>query len=325
MEMRTLRLVACIFILVSLSTLIYWTVKSDDKTVGGVALHSASVSRLTHLVVPFHEKQIDRMPSFLESWVKHSPCVSIDDLASKSGVRMGYKERLGMNIELVFFVGSTNDTSVVEASVLSVYKRLPFHVKQCFAHTYTRSYRLNQTDNGYLLGAKSMFEEFLTGKMLHSPPYYAFYMEPDVKPVRPGWLSWVDAQCRWPSPLFWIKGSQFRGEALPHRSKNAVTKLHINGNAIYNLKDPEFRAYYFDIIIPFLSKNGIKPWKLAYDLFFMTNVLQNADDYSLYQRHLHKFVLSDFIQNRWHVNYTLSEILDDNQSTFLVHGGTMVG
>ena len=283
--------------------------------------------RLTHVVVPFHAKQIDRMQDFFDLWVKYPPCARLDVTPGVSYLE--YNPKLGHQIDLVFFVGSMNDTLTVKQQLFAMYDKLPYqNVKECFSSVTFSEHRFNTTDNSYLLGAKAMFERFLGADLglndQNSKPYYAFYMEPDVRPIRPGWLSYTDAQCRWPSPPFWVKGSQFRGTPLPRHCKNIVTKMHINGNALYNLRDPAFREYYHGMVLPFLKAKGHKPWLLAYDLFFMTNVLENEEQYPAYQRHIHKFVLSDFIQNRWHVNYTRQEILDDSESTYLVHGGTVL-
>jgi hypothetical protein len=279
--------------------------------------------RLTHVVVPFHAKQIDRLEEFFSLWEEYPPCV--ERASDLSDYAQGYTARLGHNVGLTLFIGSMTDTKDAEARAVYFYNKLPVEARKCFASMNTVPHVFDKTDNSYLLGAKAMFERFLNADLnFSSTPYYVFYMEPDVRPVRPGWLSFVDAQTRWPSPPFWIKGSQFRSPPKERHKRNIVTKLHINGNAIYNLRDGQFRRYYYETILPFLKRAGHKPWELAYDLFFMTSVLENFEDYEGYQRHLHKFVLSDFVQNRWHANYTVEEILKDSNSTYLVHGGNQV-
>jgi hypothetical protein len=331
--MLMLRLINFLLLLIVSTLIVYLVIKRKDiMTKEQVHADEAiklmdDVPRLTHVVVPFHAKQIDRIGDFFNLWTKYPPCVDSDTLSEPFGVRMKYNPPLARSIELVFFIGSMNDTSAEEETVLTFYNRLPESVKGCFSSkVVTTGHRFNKTDNGYLLGAKGMFERFLNGDLgaTQNPFHYAFYMEPDVRPIRPGWLTIVDAHCRWPSPKFWIKGSQFRGNPLPRHCKNIVTKLHINGNAIYNLRDPDFRKHYYEMVLPFLKRKGHKTWQLAYDLFFMTNVLENEEDYPVYQKHLHKFVLSDFIQNRWHINYTIAEVLEESESTYLVHGGTQI-
>lgn len=323
-----LRLINYLVLFVIATIILYGALKHDFYSYSPLyqtKTRAEIIPRLTHVVVPFHAKQIDRIQAFFDLWIKHKPCIDSNELSNQYNVKTHYNPPLGTNIELVFFIGSMNDTEIVERQVMRMYNDLPASVKKCFSHVHTEHYRFNQTDNSYLLGAKAMFEKFLNADLnVKMKPYYAFYMEPDVRPIRSGWLSYTDAQCRWPLPMFWIKGSQFRGTPLPRHCKNIVTKMHVNGNALYNLHDPAFKKHYYDMVLPFLKQKGHKPWLLAYDLFFMTNVLENEDQYPEYQKDLHKFVLSDFIQNRWHVNYTVNEVLEESESTFLVHGGTQI-
>jgi hypothetical protein len=324
------RLARYFFLLIILSCTFYYCFSYYRDRIVALPQHEGNETqctveaRITHLVVPFHAKQANKIQEFLNGWIKYPPCASLNP--PQGGLaNVNCHPRMGEDVELIFFIGSMNNTKEIEQKVMDMYYGLPQDVRKCFGSVGTRSQKLGQTDNSYMLGAKSMFEKFLNNSLLFTKePFYAFYMEPDVRPVRAGWLSWVDAQCRWPAPKFWVKGSQFRGEPLLRRAKNIVTKLHINGNAIYNLRDREFKKFYFEMVLPFIKNAGHKPWLVAYDLLFMTFVLENYQDYQDYQKHLHKFVLSDFIQNRYHANYTVQEVIEESDSTYLIHGGQQI-
>ena len=63
-----------------------------------------------------------------------------------------------------------------------------------------------------------------------------FYTEPDNAPIRARWADALQALVQ--TERFWVKGSAVRG---PAKVDEWVIR-HVNGNALYDAHDAEFRA-----------------------------------------------------------------------------------
>jgi len=157
----------------------------------------------------------------------------------------------------------------------------------------------------------------MEGKIGITEAQYAFYMEPDCKPIRPFWLSVVDSLCRYPNPGFWIKGTIYRGGLRSINAHDLFNLLHINGNAIYNLADQAFRDFYFRQVKKYVVQNRAFA---AYDTEIF-RLLLDPRYYEEIKGLAHWFQFSDFIQNHWHANYSTSELRKCTDLTVIVHGG----
>lgn len=152
---------------------------------------------------------------------------------------------------------------------------------------------------------------------------YVLYMEPDMLPVKSRWLSLLIIECSWPNPLFWIKGSIFRGSAnlVNPSSPNLPNLYHINGNAIYNLADDNFKHFYFNHVRPYVvGKFGDS--RNAYDTDFL-EFLWDTANYEVARRVFSRYQYSESIVNMWKTEYTLASLSDDHPNALLVHGGTL--
>lgn len=293
---------------------------------------------LTHVVIPYHEKQIMKLRSNLEVWTEHPPCDPSDNSNNNKP-------------KLVFHVSSS-------ASPLSDFHRrfyvqnffhqLPDRVKNCFATVYVMTSKISLADDQHVLGARLMFEEFLQGKITNtegspSASGYALYMEPDMYPVRRGWLSRIALECAWPQAEFWIKGAVYRGdpqlvepdeEGLELYRRHARSagevhsyietgRLHINGNAIYNLASADFRHFYFDKLRPYVEARHDGDSLGAYDTDFY-EYLHADENYREAREILHYFVYTDTIQNRWKSDWSVRNLTRQFPQTVLVHGGLNV-
>ncbi|PJF17647.1 hypothetical protein PSACC_02549 [Paramicrosporidium saccamoebae] len=283
-------------------------------------------ARLTNLVMPFHARQEPAVMRNLELWKHFPPCY----LAEEPGTHpnQDYMDsffardehpagRLGRNVTLTFFVSSEADPEL-EMRVLGAFNALPIRIQKCFSSANVRFSRLSNEDDKYLTGSRKMFEYMLNGWLGLLEPYYALYMEPDCLPVRPNWLMILDSQTRWPNSPFWIKGSIFRGDAHAITNRIVYNLFHINGNALYNLGDPSFRHFYFDMLRPYITKYYTEG---AYDTDVFKFLL-DLGNYNYARQTAHMFQFTDAIQNHWHSNYSIGELKAMSETVVLVHGGT---
>lgn len=264
---------------------------------------------LTHLVVPLHIKQKTKLKAFFDHWRKYPPCI-------KHSSRLSFNPPLAHKVTLVLQVSSESEITALDRYELTLH--IPRECK-CIKNVEIKEMILN--NDSYLVGSRVMFEALLTNQLELKEPRYIFQMEPDCRPIRPGWLQAVDASIRWPNAPFWMKGSHFRGQASPSLASHLIVRSHINGNAIFNVHDQEFGRFYYTIVKPFIAKNyNVKG--SAYDLDFYRLFLNStAAHYPLFQPYLQKFQYSEVIQNYWHSTFNISQLLDRFPETFIIHGG----
>lgn len=271
--------------------------------------------RLTHVVIPFHVRQLGQMVYVMEQWRTFPPCPSLHMLQEMHVD--SHTTSLGRDISLIIYLNTRKDTDV-EKRVAQAFADLPDDIRGCFREMNFRYADLVGERDSYLMGSRMMFEQMLKGYIGMGAPEYGLYMEPDCFPVRPYWLSHIDAQTRVPGPMFWLKGSIFRGDMNVVGRTNIVNMFHINGNALYNLGDPALGRFYFDRIRPFIE-NKVKK-EGAYDTDFAV-YLQHGGHLAEALGLAHRYQFSDFIQNLYHSNYSISELVATNIVTDMVHGG----
>ena len=247
--------------------------------------------QLTHLVIPFHVKQMNLLKQNLRSWAKYPPCGTLNIPTSEQ-------------FNLVFYPSSLT----VESDLWNLLSEID---TSCFKSTTIKA---GVDDPEHTRGARLQFEKMLN----EIKGEYVFQMEPDCFPVRSGWLAALNLQCIYPNQEFWMKGSLYRGTAI--KEKNAVQSFHINGNAIYNLHDKDFKQFYFKSLNCFLSQRRNRDAR-GYDsdiyryLFDLKYIETNSEI-------MHKFVVTELIQNRWRSFYSVSELTEKYPSVYLVHGKT---
>lgn len=261
---------------------------------------------LSHLIVPLHEKQLDALLKNLQTWEKYLPC----DLMNP---------QKNSTVTLVFYFSGLKDPRKEYALMEAFSKN---RAKRCFGQTLVRFAGLRGGKDSYLQGSRLMFEGLLTDSINIKPASYIFYMEPDCYPIRAHWLDRLESAVVWPNPPFWVKGSIYHGDttgpSFNLTTRNIYDMVHVNGNAFYNLWDPNFHDWYFNQVRPFIQTYY---WKkpCAYDtdtfklLFFVPAIPES--------RHLlHNFHFTHVIKNYWHTNYSIDAIRLHNPGTVLVHG-----
>lgn len=294
---------------------------------GSQMVYRSSVEqKLTDLVMPFHEGQVLRVGNNLQSWTTFPPCKP--PVTGKQGdVRRYGSSRstvfgsanefysavgggLGRNVTLTFALSGVYNATV-DRMLKRMFEDLPASVKDCFqgAQVYFANFQDNADQ--YMEATRNLFSQFLHRLMPLKNSYYALYMEPDMVPVRKYWLSALDATTRHPSPPFWVRGSSYRG-AVASVLQSLHNGMHINGNAVYNLRDPAFAAYY---------SHQVPKTHDAYDVD-MIKPLLDLERYNQTGRLIHKFQYTGLIANLWHSNYSLSEMLTIYPELYLIHGGS---
>lgn len=135
----------------------------------------------------------------------------------------------------------------------------------CFSQVEAHSLHLTLEQDNRVLGSKLLFEHFLNRTWPGAG--YALYLEPDVIPTKPRWLTALARSVSQPTtaPRPWIVGSIFLGPTkfwrkkwLPRKRNADHLYFHLNGNAMYWLGDGrEFPRFYFDHIKPHIAhKHG---------------------------------------------------------------------
>jgi hypothetical protein len=145
-----------------------------------------------------------------------------------------------------------------------------------------------------------------------------FWMEPDVFPLRP---NWVDGLVMVASKGdFWISGSSYLGDGLDSAaavSDNWNWVGHINGNALYNLRDDAF-VEFLRLVIQYEPPNHF--WK-PFDVSIWRVLHAFPHAWPVYQRYRSKFVYSNFIHHwGFHVTGKDFDFSVSRPEVFLVHG-----
>lgn len=253
--------------------------------------------------MPFFEGQLDAVLENFVTWETYPPCIEHQSV-----------------VDLIFFLSRDENIISLRTTLLSRVNESSW-AKKCFRRVEVVSANMTAAEDNYWLGSRVQFEKFLSFQFLSHPSVvqYVMYMEPDCYVFRPDWLSLLQRTAL--EEEFMIKG---------HRSmpRFNLTYDHINGNALYNLGDGRLTDFYFNIYGPRLrpheeAEGATGVWHLAYDMDihkFLDYFSANKDNHEVvFLRD--KVVSSEFIQNYFHLNYSVVEVMAEYPSSFMVHGG----
>lgn len=274
-----------------------------------------SPCRLTHVVFPFYPGQVPKVKENIELWRVYQPCVSTD------------RQQKKLNVRLVFYLGhgallDVKTSETIRSEIMTTFNNLPESTRSCFHSVSSEVIVLKKEDDTHLAGAQIMFEHMLSGRMSGmSLVGSVLYMEPDMLPVRRGWLEIIAFDAR-SSSVFLVRGSQFQGDAkrLPKHYENSDL-YHINGNALYCFSGEHLRDLYFNHVQPWIAARHSSYESHAYDIDFW-DYLYNEDNVCHARTLLSLYQYSDVIVNMWHSNYSLAALLATWPRCALVHGGT---
>mmetsp|Transcript_7455 Transcript_7455/g.28034 ORF Transcript_7455/g.28034 Transcript_7455/m.28034 type:complete len:1188 (-) Transcript_7455:433-3996(-) len=212
-----------------------------------------------------------------------------------------------------------------------VWKSVPMHIRRTFRDVRVWSADLSDQADEYPLGPCEMFHRMFPLLRLSGFTHW-FQYEPDVRPIRSGWLSQIvklsveNKDCE----LWWQLGSEPVYHSVTDYVKVADTMdvdLHINGNALYCVRSAEFDSYRSEVrrIFPRSGCDG--------DINSIIGEF-NGWDHALYRyRHTRanrafkqhsKFRLDPLIRNFGTSLYTIQEVRVKFPNAFLVHGKNVI-
>ena len=191
----------------------------------------------------------------------------------------------------------------------------------CFFSLSLMTASLTPEEDDYPAGPNNMFFKSMLDPRLQRHlrgATHLFWMEHDVTPLRAGWVDALLAETT--KRPFWMKGSPYRGDKLDSTAtdpKHWNWIGHINGNALYDLRDPAFRDF-LRLVIQYEPPSHF--WK-PFDMSIWRVLHAFPYTWPLHQRHRSKFVYSDFIHH-WGFNLTDADRAHSaaNPGVFLVHG-----
>ena len=158
---------------------------------------------------------------------------------------------------------------------------------------------------------------------------HIFYMEPDVRPVKSGWLAAIERACYaadGAGPPFWLLGSHYRGSHPVGEELSA--RLHVNGNALYRVSRPLSRFYQAALFSQSACGAEFKAFdQMPFVIFFemqddlAENQRSEGGPHKMAREHFQRFRFSDLIQNCWMSGCgSDSHLRTDHPETYLVHG-----
>jgi len=282
-----------------LALLLLLRLENDDGLLGLLGLKAEAGKKMV-IVVPFAH-DMDVLESNLKRWTRLCPFVG--------------KYPVRKHVDFLFYYHKD-------------YLMSPHKTRIDGLISYVRSLKVFNTVNvisagldGYMdtypLGPSNMFFNlFLSTPLLEDKGYnFLFWMEPDCHPVRNGWLTQLYSAAVRNGP-FWMLGSARRGEYdLPKDLEYA--KNHMNGNAIYRLDDPNFRAYVEAVHEDFDQE--LKLYMRSFDIALHIFRRKLRPKYRQTEL-LHRFLYTDLIHNYWRTAVSVAEILERFPVTYLVHG-----
>ena len=269
-------------------------------------------SRLSHVVLAFHVKQLDVARINLQSWERVPPCAR-QLKHQKQNLR---RRRLPT---LTLYAASDGGAPIqtVLASLDSLWSSSNY--KHCFAGATTRHLAIDNAIDNHVDGARLMFENMLAGNVVDKASV-VLYMEPDLRPVRPNWLEAMERVSAAPCDPFWVKGSVFLGDAALMAATTYLPNMyHINGNALYNVGDKDFVDFYSNRVRPYVERKHGDSVN-AYDTD-MYEFLMDRANYDYARRVMRMYRYTGAIVNMWHTQYTIDDVLKANPDAVLVHGG----
>lgn len=238
------------------------------------------------------------------------------------------------NVELHLAFNGSPDISLEEclarafasAGLSNFFASLHFHYSRLegLRDLYTRKFEGPVGPEGYMSGPNNQFFDII--RKFSVGMSHVVLMEPDVIPIRANWLSKIEDIVAGPD-RFWICGSHYRGVA------KVQSFSHINGNAIYNVGDPDFRKFFHQEFLPhFYTRVKAVP-SLCYDIVLhdmFHKVFANRADERAFGRWanvVHRFRFSEFLVDVSHPSdratdalLTLAQARRTYPDAYLYHG-----
>ncbi len=277
--------------------------------------------KLSAVFVPFVNADLDRLLRNFTRWgcQEFAPYRSASTLPTV-GLHLAYNGSYDAALEKKIC------DAYYSIGLSQYFSGLYFHYSNLYGlrDLYTRKFEGPFGPEGYMAGPNNQFfdivERFSTG-MSHIA-----VIEPDAIPIRANWLSAFEDIVS-SSERFWICGSHYRGIA------QIQSFSHINGNALYNVGDLEFRRFFRDTFLPHFYQRVQNVPSLCYDIvvhdlfhpIFASKPDKNLSN--LWSKIAHRFRLSEYIVDISHAMdrtaealLTLEDVRQSYPDAYLVHG-----
>lgn len=129
------------------------------------------------------------------------------------------------NIDLVLYYCANSESDQIDPVIIETANSYCDY----FQNIVSERLILTPSQYKYPIGPGLMFFN-----MIENTTYKVFfYMEPDCVPVKNGWLDEVESSCRMMLDRdVWVQATLYNGS---FRSNDLPTKLHFNGNSIFNV------------------------------------------------------------------------------------------
>lgn len=278
---------------------------------------------LTHVVFSLPLFQLNTLrQNIRKNWEANPPCLQQDLITPLP--------------HLILLIALNSNTSLLfdEPALQGEVQHLLLPYSHCFAKITICRLDLQMEDDTRVYGSKLLFESFLNRMCVpaHEPFGFALYLEPDVKPVKPQWLTAL-ARTASSSTETWIIGSMFLGNIrfvkekwLPRKRHSDKLYFHLNGNALYWLGNSNnnassssspLRDFYFNQVKPFIQeKHKVEGAKLtAMDLDFFEYVFHSRHNIQLKNQFVNRIQYTELIGNFYFEN----GMATDQHKHVLVH------
>jgi FkbM family methyltransferase len=208
---------------------------------------------LSAVFVPFVERDLPRLLANLSRWGQQPYAPEIFARVPSVELHFAYHAKRDPAIE------SRISTCFREAGLARYFSAIKFHYSELegLRDQYTRTFSGPVGPEGYMAGPTNQFFDIV--RRFSAGMSHVALVEPDLVPIRANWLDAMRTIVK-DGEEFWICGSHYRGVA----SIQAVD--HINGNAIYNVGSPQFRAFFEQQFVRHFHERIKATPSLAYDL-----------------------------------------------------------
>lgn len=219
--------------------------------------------------------------------------------------------------------------------------------QSCFARAEVCVVSLPRNLDNYLTGSRILFERMLQGKCAKGGSH-ALYIEPDARPIQPGWFTALSSSVVFPNPTTFVLGSLFQGQKIASHFAVPFNLYHFNGNAVYQLpragradlrgqsdeedeggqgEDGELRMrdlaeYYFERAKPHVARRHRYETAMDFDLVdFVFAAWIDYGERDVTRRFSTHARYTQLISNQYHSNWNFTTVRQDHRDVHIVHGG----
>eukprot|EP01119_Soliformovum_irregulare_P012295 TRINITY_DN3182_c0_g1_i1.p1 TRINITY_DN3182_c0_g1~~TRINITY_DN3182_c0_g1_i1.p1 ORF type:complete len:382 (-),score=89.60 TRINITY_DN3182_c0_g1_i1:37-1182(-) len=254
------------------------------------------------IVITFVESQIDSMIASIRQWGERN------FTACNRAAKPRYRDHLSLYFYFDQDLSARLDIVKKISDAIDQLKWIPscLHLYGFLSAKLTTDETVYKYGN-YIGPNKQWGRAFVMEEMKEAD--YMFFIEPDVMAIRDYWLDRVYEEVAFSIDDFWMKGSTSRIPAYP--------SFHMNGNAIYKLRDPKFHQVFIDT----LTNDRSQPYDLNIWLIYNAMKTGGPEKMALFKEIQHMLTFSDFLQD-WadtKAGFPMEDLLIRFPNTVLVH------